>query len=196
MKTSILKYLFTPLFLLGFLSLLLLNMKSQAQNPNDPPKRKSGFVFDPERLVWGGNLGFQFGDVTLIDISPIVGYKFTDKMIGGLGITYQYFQDKRSPQTFSTSIYGGRIFGRYYMLEDLFAHVEYEILNYDGRFVDPYHYFNDSRITAHNFYIGAGYVLPISDNAGLNMMILYNLNENAESLYPNPVYRVGFTVGI
>lgn len=168
-----------------------------AQNSQPASQKQKGFVFDPDRLVFGGNLGFQFGTVTILDISPIVGYKITDRFVAGVGVTYQYFEDRTYVQTFSTSVYGGRLFGRYYIFNNLFAHGEYEILNYDAGFSDPFvTSFNKRRITANNFLVGGGYVFPITENSGFNIMVLYNLNENAESLYSNPIIRLGFTIGI
>jgi hypothetical protein len=181
----ILCFLFTCFFKPGF---------SQENSVKKQQKVPQGF--DPDRLVFGGNLGFQFGDVTLIDVSPLIGYQFTEKVMAGVGISYQYYNDTRFTPKFSTSIFGGRVFGRYYFIDNVFAHAEYEILNYDAGFIDPMGFFNTRRVTANNMYVGGGLVLPIAGNAGFNIMILYNLNENSESLYSNPVYRIGFTMGI
>src|SRR5690606_35466784 len=65
-----------------------------------------------DRLYYGGNFGMQFGTVTLIDFSPLVGVMITPKFSSGVGITYQYFKDKRYSGGKATS-YGGRLFSRY-----------------------------------------------------------------------------------
>ncbi|MHC1707945.1 MAG: hypothetical protein AB9842_10555 [Bacteroidales bacterium] len=173
-----------------------INYSCYSQNKSSEKQKNRVSGFDPDRLVFGGNLGFQFGTVTLVDVSPLIGYRFTDQIMAGAGISYQFFEDKRFDPDFSTSIYGGRLFGRYYFLENFFAHAEYELLNYDFGFVDPFGYFNTRRVNANNMYVGAGLVLPIGQRSAFNIMLLYNLNENAESLYSNPVYRVGFTIGM
>lgn len=148
-----------------------------------------------DRMFFGGNMGLQFGDVTLIDVSPFAGYRFTDKLAAGLGITYQYYRDKRWDPVFSTSIYGTRVFGRYYVLDNLFAHLEYEVLNYDAIFANVFGNFKD-RITAHNIYIGGGYSQPLGGRSSIDLMVLYNLNESAESLYQNPIIRMGVNIGM
>ncbi|MBK7029795.1 MAG: hypothetical protein IPH45_11510 [Bacteroidales bacterium] len=51
---------------------------SQTQDPvlieTEPRKPWS------ERLFYGGSLGLQFGSVTLVDISPLIGYKITPRI--------------------------------------------------------------------------------------------------------------------
>src|SRR5688572_2037774 len=84
-----------------------------------------------DRIFIGGSLGLQFGSATYIDVSPLVGYQISKKLQAGVGVTYIYYKVKDSNYNYEyeTSIYGGRLFSRYYILDNLFAHGEYEILN-------------------------------------------------------------------
>ncbi|HRY32989.1 MAG TPA: hypothetical protein P5531_08475 [Bacteroidales bacterium] len=186
-KTSLLALLFTAAFSSGYTQPGKTTQKSKTPDP----------VPLSERIFFGGDLGLQFGDVVIVDISPLAGYKFTEKLVAGLGITYQYYKDKRFSPAFSTSIYGGRLFSRYFIMENIFAHAEYELLNYDALFVDPYSLYSfKDRITANNVYVGVGYRQPIGGNAAIDLLILYNLNESAQSLYQNPILRMGVVFGI
>lgn len=168
----------------------------RAQNSSSFNK-KSKFP-DSDRFFSGGDFGLLFGDVTLIEISPLLGYKFTDQLWGGVGGTYQYYKNSNYIPSFKSSVYGGRLFSRYYigLIDNLFLHGEYEVLNYDAIFVDPFGYYYQNRITAHNILVGGGYSQPISDRSSIDLMILYNINENSQSLYSNPVVRVGFNFGL
>jgi hypothetical protein len=87
------------------------------------------------RFFFGGSLGLQFGSATYIDVSPLVGYKITPKLHAGVGLTYIYYKVKDSYYNYAyeTSIYGGRVFGRYYILDNLFGHAEFEILIWMSR---------------------------------------------------------------
>jgi len=144
------------------------------------------------RIFVGGSLGLQFGTVTLIDISPLIGYWFTDRLAGGLGLTYQYYKDNRFIPEYSTDIYGIRIFGRYYIFENIFGHAEYEWLNYKA-----YSYIEDfSRINVSNILLGGGYRQWISAKSFMAIEILWNVNESIYSLYSNPIIRIGVNVGI
>ena len=46
------------------------------------------------KFYWGGNLGLMFGTYTIIDISPEVGYKVTERFHVGTGLTYTYYKYK------------------------------------------------------------------------------------------------------
>ncbi|MBI9037538.1 MAG: hypothetical protein JEY97_05335 [Bacteroidales bacterium] len=146
-----------------------------------------------DRVFLGGNLGLQFGTITLIEISPLVGYKITDDFSAGLGFTYQYYKDTRFNPDYSTNIFGGRIFARYYIYQDFFAHSEIEVLNYDAYYW-PSSY--KDNITVTNVLVGGGYNQRISQKASASIMILWNLNEDINSLYSNPIFRIGFNVGL
>ena len=64
----------------------LIGSASIAQNNNVIDERSS--VRD--RIFFGGNLGFSFGDITFIEVAPLVGYRITDKLSGGLQVQYRY----------------------------------------------------------------------------------------------------------
>lgn len=142
-----------------------------------------------ERIYFGGNLGLQFGAVTFIDASPLVGYKFTDDFSAGIGLTYIYIQSKNY-YYYTTNIYGGRVFARYNILENLFLYGEVEKLNGEW---SPLH---NGRFYVTSILAGAGYRQPIGDRASMNLIALWNFNESAYSPYTNPVIRGGITFGI
>lgn len=152
-----------------------------------PAEEQKGFQWD--RVFIGGNLGAQFGNVTVVNVSPLVGYRFTEKIVAGFGATYIYYNYK-SYNNFSSSIYGGNIFGRYYILENVFVHGEYEILN-----VDSYD-FPGVRTNIENIYVGGGFRQALGSNSFLTIMALWNINENKYSPYSNPIIRMGVNFGL
>lgn len=158
--------------------------------------KTSGFQHD--RLFTGGGIGVQIGQLTLIDVSPHIGYFLTDKLAVGIGGTYQYYNVKTTYYKYSTSIWGARSFGRYYLIPEAFAHVEYEYLNYASALIDPYGYFtgNTERVGVDNVLVGGGYRQPLGGNAWLNLIILWNINESVYTLYDNPIIRMGVDLGL
>lgn len=142
------------------------------------------------RIYFGGNLGLQFGTYTYIDISPLIGYKLTEKLSVGTGVTYIYFRDNF--YDYNTSIYGGRLFSRYRLLENIFTHVEYEVLSREVYDIN----WDLKRVNVNSFFVGGGYQQMIGGNASLNILVLWNLNETAYSPYQNPIIRVGFGIGL
>jgi hypothetical protein len=145
-----------------------------------------------DRLYFGGNFGLQFGTLTLIDVSPLVGVMITPRLSGGVGGTIQYYDDRRFRGAESTS-YGGRVFGRYNILPNIFTHVEYESINwerYDDRVL------NFRRTWNNALFVGGGYFAPFGSRGGANFTFLYNLlHDNLNSYYAEPyVIRVGFVL--
>lgn len=146
-----------------------------------------------DRLYYGGNFGMQFGTITLIDVSPILGLMLTDRHSVGIGITYQYFNDRRFFGG-SSSTYGGRVFTRYNVLPNIFLHGEYESINFNN-----YNAFTErfERIWANALFLGGGYFIPFGGGrGGANVTFLYNvLHDNLRSPYGEPyVIRVGFVM--
>lgn len=165
-------------------SLLFISSHTIAQNPEHWSKR----------LVFGGNLGLQFGTVTAIDLSPQIGYKVTDRLTPGIGISYQFYSDnRRVGYEFKTHIYGGKTFVSYLLLENVLAHVEYEALSLESVYFKTNYVPTDpDRYWSHNLFVGGGYSHPIGAKGSIFLLVLYNLNEDINSPYTNPVVRIGF----
>jgi hypothetical protein len=168
-----------------FLFFLVVAFQSQAQREiyleDNPPLR--------DRVYFGGNFSLQFGPVTFIDVSPLAGAMITERYSAGVGATYQYM-NFRWLNTSGSSVYGGRVFNRYNVLNNIFAHGEFEVLN--ATYVD----IRDrvQRDWVPGLFVGAGYFSPFGQRGGINIAILYNLlYDNVRSPYAEPyVIRAGF----
>ncbi len=164
------------------------SVTGQESTPTQPVTYKPTFK---DRIILGGNFGIQFGSITLIDVSPQVGYRITERFIAGVGATYQYYDDNY--YHYSTNIFGGRAFLRYFVFRNFFAHAEYELLNYEPYYISP---FESGRVNVNSYLIGGGYAQQIGGNSFMGFEILWNLNETAYTLYNNPIIRVGFGIGL
>src|SRR5690606_24878567 len=83
-----------------------------------------------DRVYVGGGGGFSAGsNYTAINVSPIIGYMFTNRFSSGIGIIYQYINYKNID--FKAHNYGGSIFSRFNVTPQFFLHTEYEGLNYE-----------------------------------------------------------------
>ena len=189
------KFLLTP-FLIFLLFSIVKSGSAQVDNeynrikynPENPPN-----LFQ-NRLVTGGNVGLLLGTVTMIDISPFIGYKLTDKLTPGIGFTYQYYNDGTFAPPVTLNVWGGRIFLRYNVWKRLFAHVEYEYLTFKTAIYSPID--APQQISLNNILVGGGYSERIGENVYANITVLWNINESAYSLDSNPIIRLGFTFGL
>jgi hypothetical protein len=179
---------------IGILSILLFLfiLPAKGQYTPENQERKPDFK---SRLFFGGGLGLQFGSATLIEISPLVGYMVTPKLGIGLSPTYKYYHYNNyygPSYDLETNVFGGSIFARYSIFQNIFAHVEYESLFYNTS--TPI--YPSYREQFNSFFIGGGYMQNFSQNSGMYIMVLWNLNDTPNSPYINPVIRVGFNVGM
>lgn len=209
------------LLLLAFLSLVSMEIKAQDSIPSLTAKPRNPDSFW-RRVSVGGNLGFQFGSVTGITISPEVSIRTVDHLYVGLRLIYQYynyknyFWDNTSKQylSYESSVYGGGIYLRYYLaslfsgfLANIFAHVEYEYQTYTrpysnsivGHIYDPYgntYVPGKSIVEINSVFVGGGYRQPIGSRVAMDFLLLFNLNDSYNSPYSNPIFRLGVGVGL
>src|SRR3972149_11906286 len=148
------------------------------------------------RIFFGGNFGLSFGRESLIEISPLVGYRFTPKLSVAVGPVYQYYRYKSFNPAIGTIRFhniGGRVFGRYIIYKNFFAQIEESLTFVKSNL---YQAFGDSTkngyIPVNDFLVGGGIRQPIGERAAVNLTILYNLTESEYTLNPNPVIRFDF----
>ncbi|PCH93964.1 MAG: hypothetical protein COB85_06185 [Bacteroidetes bacterium] len=162
----------------------------------DSIKAEQEKKFDWDKVYAGGGLGFQFGNYTFIDIAPVFGYRINPDFSVGVGITYKYFQDN-SYKDYKTHIYGGSIFGNYIFFKNFFAHLEFELINLDVIVLDLNgNVSSKERRDLNYFWIGGGYRQPVGENSFLVLTLLYNVLDTKGFFYPNPIYRIGFNIGL
>ncbi|MGK0489182.1 MAG: hypothetical protein ACJAXB_002374 [Candidatus Endobugula sp.] len=154
-----------------------------------------------ERVYIGGNFSVNLGtDFSFVDISPLVGYMLTPQFSVGVGASYLYLSRRYilfpSGNSFkvNTSVYGGRTFLRRNILENYFAHLEFEALNVE--FASNNTTENTIREWVPGLFIGAGIFQPVFGRGGVNVTLLYNLlHDEIKSPYNSAfVVRAGFTL--
>ncbi len=188
------RIVFTNYIYIGIFSLVLFLFSApvHGQFTNENKEKKPDFR---SRLFYGGGFGLQFGSATLIELSPLVGYKVTPKLGIGVSPTYKYYHYNNyyGPDLdLASNVYGGSIFARYTIIQSVFAHVEYETLFYNTSTPGYPTYMEQFN----SFFVGGGYMQYFGANSGMYIEVLWNLNDTPNSPYTNPIFRVGFNVGM
>lgn len=142
-----------------------------------------------ERLMFGGGLGINIGNITMIEASPMIGYYITPQIVAGVRASYQYMNIRTDSWRYSTSTYGGSAFGRYYPFEYGFAHIEYEMIN-TQRYDLLSSYPIDGRVNVASTFAGIGYREAMG-SGWVTIMLLYNFTETPYTPYSNPLIRIG-----
>jgi hypothetical protein len=178
------------LFLIALLSFVLTVSVCSGQYDSTgtysrKPKNGKRFI---DRLFWGGNVGAWIGNPTFADLSPLVGYKFTDKFQVGVGIIYNYYSYRYNNYKYTVNFYGGRVLARYFVFDNVYAQVGIDQINRD----DPYALKPNERIWIQNILVGGGVRYPVSDKIYCVASALWNLNDSQLSPYPNPIIQIGF----
>jgi len=185
--------LFRPFIYFLFAAFIVLaNLNLHAQTVRSSDLHKNDIK---SRLFYGGGFGLQFGNITLIEVSPLIGYKVTPKFSVGAGPSYKYYRYKNyyiNGNQLQTNVIGGSIFARYTIYENIFAHTEYESLFYHTKAPGAV----PERKQYNSLFVGGGYQQNIGENSGMYILVLWNLNDTPDSPYSNPVIRVGFNIGM
>ena len=115
--------------ILFFSFLLLSAFEGFAQNVKDSANELSGLSFK-DRLTFNIGGGLMFGNTyTNVNLQPQIGYRITPRFTSGIGGNFQYYRNTfLSPDPFL--IYGGNVFSRYMVSDNLFAQAEYQLLQF------------------------------------------------------------------
>jgi len=187
------KHLFKALLLSTTIAFTF-TLRGQALNPGETRSKEKKFKLDPDRMVVGGGFGATFGNITLVEVAPNFGYFISDQFLAGFSARYIYYRQRSSvfgqTFTFETNIYGGGVFAQYFFFEEFFGHTELEILNLDDIANE------NNRVNVTSIFIGGGYRSFFTSNSFASIMLLYNINDDINSPYTNPVIRFGFSFGL
>jgi hypothetical protein len=152
-----------------------------------------------ERIFYGGSFGLQFGSITDIEVSPVVGYWLLSRLAVAVGPNYRFYKDPLG----RTDIYGGRVYTQFVVIQDLnsiipfglnfgfFLHAEDELLNLESGFWKVPQYASD-RFFLNTCLAGVGMSQPMGRRSSMNLMVLWALNESPYNLYGNPEIRFSF----
>jgi len=179
-------------FIIIILVIFSTNIFSQEFITEEEVTEKSDAPTFWERTYWGGDFGLMFGSATSIILSPEMGYMITkDFSIGG-GVIFQYY--KSNYNNYESTIYGGKIFTRYFIWQNLYAIGILEIVNLER--YSPY-YTSAERYWFASPLIGGGYMQRFSNKGGIGISFLFNLNNDIYSPYYGqamPIIRIGFSI--
>jgi hypothetical protein len=168
------------------------------------PRDSSSHGLDPSRLFVGGNLGLSFGDFTYINVSPLIGYRFSQLFAAGLQLNTQYESVKyydgsnRTIRKDRYTMVGGGVFARVYPIPQLFVHVQPE----ENFLVGKRRYYDgtpEARYRTHvtSVLAGLGYAAQMGAASEFTVMILYDILQQADSPYGNqPIFRAGVNIGL
>jgi hypothetical protein len=147
-----------------------------------------------ERIVTGGGMGLGFSSAQdFVSVSPIIGYRLTQKLTAGVNLTYMYVNYKF--YDIKVNNYGFGPFTRFTVYRNIFLQAEYEHLNYEFPIAGTR---ETARQGFNSFLAGGGFIQPLGRNAGLYFMALYNFSYSPTkaSPYDSPlVLRAGVAFG-
>ncbi len=144
-----------------------------------------------ERIYYGGSVILSFGDVTRIGIYPMIAYKFTPKLSGGVEVGYEWLKFDNYDETANN--YGGSVFGNYRVLPQLYAHAEYQMINYE--------IFTSATTSDREWVpfllVGGGFSKLMGRNTWAYVEVLFDVLNDDNSPYADgePIISVGVGVG-
>lgn len=178
-------------FLIVVLLSLFYSASSQNMRQETPPLR--------ERMFFGGSFGLQFGTLTNIQVSPVVGLWVLPRLAvaAGPNFTYYKYYDEE------TTMYGGKFYTQFVVLQDLsnilpvglhtgiFLHLEDELLNLESAYwqVAPY---TSERFTVNTILLGGGMSQQLGQRSFMNIIVLWALQDPGYAIYSNPEIRLSF----
>jgi hypothetical protein len=156
--------------------------------------------FDKSKLFVGGGLGLAFGTYTIVNVSPLVGYRFSELFAAGVGINYSYYGYNDGYWNYKQSYVGMSIFGRVYPVRQFFIQVQPEenYMWYTASGIGTNQGLPSSQIKQFvpSLLIGGGAAIPTGGNGAITISVMYDVLQNYYSpYYRQAVYGFGYTMG-
>ncbi len=191
------------ILLIPFVFFLSLTALAQDRPEGEEEEEKG---YRKENLFVGGNFGLSFGDYTLINISPQLGYRFNRYLAAGVGINGQYVSVRDryiNGNTFrktSQGVVGLNVFGRVYPIPQIMLQAQPEFNYIFGKetYFDTNprtEYKMDAEIVP-SLLLGGGAVLQQGRGA-LIISVMYDVLQRDYSPYGRkPVYNFGYNISL
>ncbi len=164
-----------------------------------PPKSKPDWK---KKIYVGGYFGLSFGSYTNIEISPIVGYNFTEDFNMGIGVIYNYYAYEIPNYTgfgntkVSSSNWGGRLNANYTLFNLVSLGAEYQLLSVDVYGYDDVGALISDKELVNILFLGGGIRQRIGRNSSMFIMAYYDVLQNKYSPYNDQVvWRIGVAAG-
>ncbi len=169
--------------------------KSGKANYRDNTKKKG---FDASRIIAGGGLGAGFGNsIFSFQLSPVVGYRISNRFSAGVGLSYQYVSyrnyrklidyqtgiiESRSPKL---SVISPNVWARFFVFDRFFTSMigEYNFSNQTD-----YAWAQTGPMTVEKvkfnysmpcLLLGVGYAQPVTRNSSFVVMAHYDVLQKA-----------------
>lgn len=167
-----------------------------ASATNNKQTNKTPFI---KKIYFGGEFGVSFGTYTTITISPLLGYRISPKLYTGIQFHYTWAKHTintiTGDKSYNYNNYGISTFLRWYMIKNLYIHIEPEFMNYQQTFLDS----KGNLVSTERYWVpyvwaGAGLRKMISRRSWVSAHVLFDLVNDPDSPYKNwePRYSVGF----
>ncbi len=181
----------------AFLTLVIAATVAFVYGQNNTTAQKSAGspneVYTPSKFYYGGGLNLTFGSVTEVGISPLIGYKVTPQFSVGSQLTFEYFKYDRGSYDYNATNYGASLFTRYRFVPQVYAHMEFSMMNYDFQTYQG----DSNRDWVPFLFVGGGFSQPLSKNTWVNAQLLFDVIQDENSPYKDwePFYTIGVGVG-
>lgn len=168
-----------------------LNLFSQYLEKDPPPTAV-------QRIFYGGDIGFAFGDVTQVQLNPFIGYRVANRLSLGVGFDYIYVNSH--VYNFEGSIIGGNVFASFTIIKSMenmipFFHSDMGVL-ICGQFsytnIGKYYtqISDGAPVWISSPMLGLGLQFPMGQKSYLLVSVMYNFNDSFYSIYSNPVIKM------
>ncbi len=165
--------------------------EAKKQQEYDKITNQGGF-FNSEKWSFGGNIGAQFVKSPIyssfVMAQPSAGYLVAKKTLVGVSLTYIYSWNNDYGNAYSSNIIGPSLYGRQFILPQVFAHAELQTLRFHS--VDR-NTSNELLLWENAMFVGGGY----GERKGPQIVALYNVLWSSTSrIYGGSpwVIRIGF----
>ncbi|MCB9093068.1 MAG: hypothetical protein H6620_10965 [Halobacteriovoraceae bacterium] len=136
------------------------------------------------RWVIGGSAGFNFGSVTVLEVSPRIGYRITSELTLGLGVGYRYYSDDSYSPSLNQNIFTGLAYGNYQINSNLYLHSEFDYTSFERvGLVSGNRILTKKREGISGLLVGGGYIIAPESRIKFAIEVLYDVLYDEQKSY-------------